>query len=301
MCGAAAGFAGLPGLAFGQEPVDQIDFSYAGYGAGQAIPGAATVLRLTPSGLDDTEAINQALESVAAMRPDARGIRGAVLLAAGRFRVEGTIQLQGSGVVLRGSPGGTTTIYGTGVRRRTLIEAGGPPSVATGPARPLVGQIATGALIVPVGDTSGLQTGARVAIRRPSTAEWISDLGMNTATGNFVADRLHWLPGKRDLVWNRTIAAIDVARGEITLDAPLTYALEPRYGGGTVTPSGAPVRNIGIEDLLLESAFDGSRPKDEEHSWIAIALTMSRTPGCATSPRATSSVPRCASVMARGG
>lgn len=272
LCGAAAGLAGVPTLSFAATPGGEIDFSYAGYGAGQATPGVTAVLRLAPSGGDDTLAINQALDAAAAMRADARGVRGAVLLAPGRFRVGGTIHLRGSGVVLRGAPGGATSVYATGVSRRTLIEAGGAEPSTDGAARAVTGPVKAGALIIPVGDVAGLAVGSRIAIRRPSTAEWISDLGMNTATGNFVADRLHWLPGKRDLVWNRTVAAVDAARGEITLDAPITYALEPRYGGGTVTPIEAPLRNIGIEDLLLESAFDGSRPKDEEHSWIAIAL-----------------------------
>src|SRR5207248_7857236 len=59
----------------------------------------------------------------------------------------------------------------------------------------------------------------------------------------------------------------------ITLDAPITTALERRYGGGTVARvAAAPVAKIGIENLTLESEFDSSRPYDEEHSWIAIAL-----------------------------
>lgn len=272
LCGATVAFAGMPRLSLGAEPAAEIDFSYAGYGAGAAVPGVAAVLRVSPSGGDDTRLINQALAAVAAMGADARGVRGAVLLAPGRFRVSGTIHIRGAGVVLRGSPGGATTIYATGVSRRTLIEAGGAEPLSAGTTRNVSGPVKAGALVIPVADVTGLTAGSRVAIRRPSTAEWISDLGMNTAAGNFVADRLHWLPGKRDLVWNRTIVATSAARGEITLDAPITYALEPRYGGGTVTPISASVKNIGVEDLVLESAFDGSRPKDEEHSWIAIAL-----------------------------
>ena len=65
MCGAATGFSGLPCLALGQEADAEIDFSYAGYGAGQAIPAVGAVFRLSPSGGDDTLAINDALETLA--------------------------------------------------------------------------------------------------------------------------------------------------------------------------------------------------------------------------------------------
>lgn len=272
MCGASVGFAGSPHVAFGADSPGDIDFSYAGYGAGEAIPGVRAVVKVSPTSVDDTLVINQALEAVAAMQPDARGFRGAVLLAPGRFRIDGTIFIRESGVVLRGASDGATTLYATGVSRRTLIEVGGDEPLVNGDARPVSGPVKAGAMIVPVAHVAGLTVGSRVAVRRPSTAEWIADLGMNTATGSFVADRLHWKPGTRDLVWNRTVVAINAADGEITLDAPVTYALEPRYGGGAVTPISAPARNIGVENLILESAFDRSRPKDEEHSWIAVAL-----------------------------
>ena len=65
LCGAAAGFAGMPAISLAAEPEGEIDFSYAGYGAGVAIPGVPAVLRLNPTGGDDTSAINQALEAVA--------------------------------------------------------------------------------------------------------------------------------------------------------------------------------------------------------------------------------------------
>ncbi len=58
------------------------------------------------------------------------------------------------------------------------------------------------------------------------------------------------------------------------IDAPVTTALEHRYGGGTVAliATGAPMARAGIENLTLESEFDAANPRDEEHSWIAVAL-----------------------------
>src|SRR5580704_12992866 len=64
-----------------------IDFSYAGYGAGASIPTIPAVLRVSPSGGDDSDLLQQALDRVSAMPLKADGFRGALLLAPGRFRV----------------------------------------------------------------------------------------------------------------------------------------------------------------------------------------------------------------------
>ena len=102
-----------------------IDFSFAGYGGGGVpLPEVAAVLRVRPSGGDDTALLQAALDSVGRLAPDSSGLRGAVLLAPGTFRVRGRLRLRG-GVVLRGTPGGATTIRATGTGRRSLILVGG--------------------------------------------------------------------------------------------------------------------------------------------------------------------------------
>ena len=105
-----------------------IDFSAAGYaGGGEAIPFVPVKITVAPNGTRDGERIQAALDLVAAMPTGADGFRGAVLLAPGRFRIEGTLRLNASGVVLRGSgPEETgTVLIAAGNSRRTLIEIGG--------------------------------------------------------------------------------------------------------------------------------------------------------------------------------
>jgi hypothetical protein len=273
LCGAAGWIGGLPRAAFGNEPEFLLDFSYAGYGAGLIDPPVLSVAsRLKPSGGDDTDQINRALERVSSTGRD-----GAVLLGPGRFLVDGQIHLRGAGVVLRGAPNGATTIVARGVGRRALIDVsdGHEDEPITSPVvkHTVSSPMGVGYLRMGLADTAGLTPGADILIRRPSTAEWIAKLGMNTATGNFVADRLHWKPGTRDLVWRRTVTSVDTKLSDIELDAPITYSLGPGYGGGEVSlVMGPGAMRLGVEDLVLESAFDKSRPKDEEHSWIAIAI-----------------------------
>ncbi len=68
--------------------------------------------------------------------------------------------------------------------------------------------------------------------------------------------------------------AVDAATRTITLDGPVTTALEARYGGGTVHTISWPgrLRQIGIENLECMSDFDPANLHDEEHAWIAVHL-----------------------------
>ena len=253
-----------------------IDFSYAGYGGGVVrVPPVPDVLRVRPTGGDDTALIQAALERVASMPADARGLRGALLLDGGKFRVEGRLRLRASGVVLRGRGSELTTVVAAGQGRRTLIEVGADEAPAVGAAvKVLDEKVAAGALTLTVESVEGLAAGDRVVVRRPSTKEWIEALGMNRAEGAFADQRLHWTPGSRDLVWDRVVASVDGEAKRVTLDAPVTTALERRYGGGTLSKvtGNEPARNIGVEGLSLESEFDESNLKDEEHAWTGVAL-----------------------------
>ena len=251
-----------------------IDFSYAGYGGGgAAIPLTPAVISVRPSGGDDTRLLQDALDRVGRMAPRANGYRGAVLLQPGRYRVVGRLSLRTSGVVLRGSGG--ATIVATGKGRRTLIEIGGESDAALGaPVRVADEYVPAGGRTLTLESVGRLKAGDRVAITRPSTAEWIDALKMRGLPGSYANQRLDWIPGSRNLVWDRTVAGVDLERNRITVDAPITTALERRYGGGTVArvTSGAPMALVGIENLTLESEFDAANARDEEHSWIAVAL-----------------------------
>jgi hypothetical protein len=79
-----------------------------------------------------------------------------------------------------------------------------------------------------------------------------------------------WKPGSRDITWHRTITAIEGNR--ITLDAPITTAIEE--SGAYISPIRpiGPIFQVGIENLTLESAFDPANRKDENHSWCAITM-----------------------------
>lgn len=251
-----------------------IDFSYAGYAAGRPIPWVKTLLEVKPSGGDDTALLQGAIDRVAAMPLGADGFRGAILLAPGRFRVRGQLRLRASGIVLRGAGSARTTIQADGIRRRPLIIVGANQEVALASPVEVVDDAPAGAMTLHLASVAGLKAGDPVVVRRPSTAAWISAIQMSGLPGKFASFRLDWQPGSHDLVWDRTLAAVHAETCTVTLDAPLTTALQKQFGGGTlalVTGDFVP-QHIGIEDLTLDSSYNPSHPKDEDHSWIAILL-----------------------------
>jgi hypothetical protein len=254
------------------------DFSTCGYAGGdRPIPDAPVRVVVAPVPGDETARIQLAIDYVSTLPPDTNGVGGAVLLLKGRHEISGGLQITHSGVVLRGQGADEngTVLVATGTDRRTLIRLAGQSALAG--RAPADWQITDA--YVPVGATSfqvqnaaGLQVGDPIGVVRPSTKEWIDALGMTEFGGGLGDWRLVWHAGSYDQVWNRVIQKIDGRC--VTVDAPLTTALETRFGGGYVKTSVWPgrIKNIGVENLRLESAFDPQNPKDENHSWFAITM-----------------------------
>jgi hypothetical protein len=254
------------------------DFSTCGYAGGdRPIPDAPVRVVVSPVQGDETARIQRAINYVASLPADTHGVRGAVLLLRGRHEVWGQLQLTNSGVVLRGQGMNEqgTILVAAGIDRRTLIRISGENnlSVHTNAAWNIAdAYVPVGATSFQVGHADGLKAGDTIRITRPSTRAWIDDLGMNDFGGGDGDWRLVWHPGSYDLVWDRVIQKIDGNR--ITLDAPITTAMETKYGGGTVATYAWPGRlhDVGVENLRLESTFDANNPKDENHAWFAITL-----------------------------
>lgn len=254
---------------------DQIpDFSYAGYMAGDDTIPDVPVRVLVPSMRGDaTTSIQGALDYVGRLPENQAGIRGAVLLAPGVYHLVGRLKMQSSGVVLRGSgmENGGTTLIAEGIRRATLLRVDGKQDRTEAKAvRVTDAYVPVGAVSLHVADPGAFKTGDQVTVTRPCTNAWIQKLGMVDFGGQ--SGWLGWKPGDEDIHWDRKIVAV---RGnELTLDAPITTALDSAYGGGTVAVYHWPGRisQLGIENMKLVSAYDTTNPKDESHCWMAITL-----------------------------
>jgi hypothetical protein len=247
-----------------------VDFSTAGYAANEKpIPTAPIRVVVAPSKGDETGRVQQALDYVASQPLDANGFRGTVLLLKGRHEILGGLIITNSGVVLRGQGVNETTLVATGLDRRTLIRVFGKAKATTGQSTPIAADVPVGATPLRVQDASAFKPGSQVRITRPCTKEWIVKLGALEFGGG---EGGGWKPGSRDITSDRIVKAVD--GDTITLDAPITSAIETAFGGGTVALLDWPGRitNVGIENLALESTFDSTNPKDENHSWYAITM-----------------------------
>jgi len=251
------------------------DFSYCGYKASeQPIPNVDVKVVVPVKAGDATLRIQSALDHVASLPADANGFRGAVLLQKGSYEVFGQLRINASGVVLRGSGTNATTVVGAGTGRLALIKITGTnEKVQAGQAdvkiiNPYVPVNATSFKVAV--DFAGRDLINTITIRRPSTQKWITALGTDIFGGGISA--LGWKPGERDLFFDRTITKIE--GNTLTIDAPLTTALDSTYGGGTVTFYNykGRIANCGIENIKLVSSFNKTNPKDEDHRWNAINI-----------------------------
>jgi len=226
---------------------------------------------------DNTAHLQAAIDRVSALPLDPTGFRGALLLRAGYYRMAMPVRIQASGVVLRGEGMGETgtILIGTGTGRAPAPAAGpGAPGAGGG------GRANQGTLVliggasglspledtrqaisdeyVPVGSRSFRVTSARnfrpgdtVIVRRIGNQAWIDAVGMNGET-----PQSRWQPFNVD--WDRVVT--EVQENTLTVDAPITCAIEQRWGGGEVmkyTDAGR-IENVGVEDLRALSEFDPS-------------------------------------------
>jgi len=250
------------------------DFSYCGYMASnQPIPTVPVKVIVPLKKGDATLRIQSALDYVASLPVNADGFRGTVLLEKGTYEVDGTLKINASGVVLRGSgmEANGTVLLGTGKSRATLIQIVGKKDLKKSKEIKITDDyVSVNAFTFHVANAGDLKAGDMIMVHRPSTQAWISKLGTDHFGGDLTA--LAWKPGERDINWDRTITAVN--GNEITIDAPITTALDSTYGGGLIAKYEWPGRidHDGIENLSLQSTYDVTNPKDEAHRWMAITV-----------------------------
>lgn len=250
-----------------------IDFSHAGYkGGGVAIPWVPVVRTLNPDpgGGDDYARIQAAINEIAALPLSSAGFRGTLLLTAGTYRVSSRVNINSSGIVIRGEGQGTdgtvvtftsTNIYGVDPYAILFYFSGssGWTKVANTETPITDTVVPSGTSILTLGSTAGLSVGSRILVRRTPNQAWIDLLQMG---------QWGWTPAEYEVEAPRVVTAIN--GNTITLNAPVTHAIESQYGGGQVyryTFDGA-IKQSGIERIRLESTFASAT--DENHGWEAV-------------------------------
>ena len=269
-----------------------MDYSTCGYHASERlIPHVPTAIRLTWQKGDCTELIQHAIDQVSAMKADADGHRGSVVLGEGEWHISQPLRITTSGIVLRGMGRNSTTLVGDGVERGAIIYIEGShhrPDAQPGNKKNIPKVLAPrdtfwlGSDKVQAGSTKLtlaqatdlLHPGDRISIVRPCTRAWIEHLNMYDFGGGL--DFTGWKPTDIDITWDRTITAID--GNTLQIDAPITTTLSSEWGGAYImgSPHNGELTECGIEHLSIESAVNDWNPKDEDHPWDGICIDRAR-------------------------
>ena len=253
-----------------QNSVNTIpDFSNAGYrGGGIKIPALVVKETISPMEGDCREMIQAAIDRVSALAPDENGHRGAVLLKAGIYPVEGSLNIRASGVVLRGEGNGVTgtVLIATQKKQHDFIGVRGSGSgygeVSGTRVKITSSYVATGANTIEVEAGHSFNVGDNIVIQKTPNDPWIDVLDMR---------QYGWTATDYKTTFERKI--IDVKGSLLTLDMPIVDPIEDQYGGGFIFKSNVVGRisESGVENMRLESYFASA--SDESHGWNAIVLS----------------------------
>ena len=236
------------------------DYSYVGYRQSeQPIPDAGVVVFVKWQQGDQSARIQKAIDYVSARKADKKtGLRGAVLLDKGTFSLSQALRIQTSGVVLRGMDRNETVLLKKGVDRGAVVYLESEKQMQT-LGEPL--------------SLSACKAGDEVMIVRPSTKEWIQKLGCADFGAGKDLGYWGWHPGEIDVRWTRRVVAD--GKGGLTLDAPLSMPIDLNSGEcyiQRIANNNWRLSQVGVENLTIDSEYDTTNPKDENHAWDGVYI-----------------------------
>jgi hypothetical protein len=244
------------------------DYSYAGYHHGEVplgTPAVATPFDVTsygadPSGVSDSTAAAQKAINAATLNGG-----GVVYFPAGIYKLDGTLSISASKIVLRGVGANSSQLAFTksaGMGFLSHITFGG--TVTDSNEQPLALDGATNDTEVSVADASGYKVGDDVVIGFTITPEFIAEHQMNGTwdhAGNAFAGK--WQP-----LFRREVASIDTSKAPnvIGFKVPLRYPAKLRDKASIKKQSGY-LEEVGVESLGLANAvgWDAAWAQNQVH------------------------------------
>lgn len=249
-----------------------LDFSTCGYRSSEMdIPDVPNQIYVSWREGDCSPVIQRAIDYVSSLKPDKNGFRGTVLLGEGAFELSDGLAISTSGVVLRGVDRDKTILLKKGVDRGALLRIEGKNDYAVQDTLNVITDyIPVNTLTFEVSSASQLKKGDKITVIRPATSEWIKSIGCNIFGGGIGA--LSWKVGDTDLFWDRTVTGVSGNR--VTIDAPLTVAVDKKFGGAMVLPYQwkGRISDNGVENMTLVSDYDTNYSKDENHCWTGVSI-----------------------------
>jgi len=243
-----------------------MDFSSAGYRNGEAIPDALSVIEsnrivnVNAETGDDRQRIQDAIDQVSSMSLNANGFRGIVNLSAGEYQLATTLNINASGVVLKGvgdgaSAADSTILRSTATTAIDIINVNSPNHNfhglnASGRRVSISDKVVpTGATSFNVTDSSQFSVGDEVVVFRQASQQWIDSLG--TAANWDASD------SRYNQIQERKITRIEGSR--VFFDAPIAHNIDSRQVSGEIYRyTDNRIRNVGIEGIRGVATIDAN-------------------------------------------
>ena len=252
------------------------DFSYAGYHNGnEEIPDVPVVKEISPIAGDNTAHIQNAINEVAKLPLNAAGYRGAILLKAGKYDANSTINLNKDGIVLRGEGtegANATIIFAKGTSQRDAIVVGNSSSnkwttqVSNTRQNITDDIVPVGAMSFTVTNVLPYKVGDLIAVYHPCSANWLKAIN-NGGVPSSASDE-YWKVDSYPVIYHRYITAIE--GNKINIDAPVYYSLNKSLSQSYIYKIGgtAAIKEAGVENLIVDIESKGGT--DEAHTWQAV-------------------------------
>lgn len=247
------------------------DFSQAGYKNGKDVPvinlpeRTIVISPLEDKEADNTQHVQKAINEVGQYELNADGIRGVVLLKAGRYIIDGTLNLTYDGVILRGegncfSENDSTVLYGreASEKAKRLILMGNSSAHNWGNGKGnnqvniTTRKVMPGDYSFQVTDASAYQIGDLICIKYPTTTEWLEAVWYGGNTKRNTDESMKWKIKDIDISYHRYVTNVEGNRIEV--DAPVFYSLDQQYAQAyiyKIENPGTVRHNVGIENLHI--------------------------------------------------
>lgn len=252
------------------------DYSRVGYKEGKEPPQLQVTLELQPQAGDNKNHIQEAIDILAARALDQNGFRGCLLLKKGIYKVSDQININASGIVIRGEGNDEqgTVLIATGKKKYNLfnIKGSGSSTEISGTRNPInMPFVPVGTKKIIVKKTDSYQVGEDIIVYRPATDQWISDIKMDQIEQRSGGKKIvQWSVENHNLSYERRIDHID--GDTLFIDNPIVMEMEDKYGGGYIYKfkHNGRIHQCGIENLMMKSEY--ASETDENHGWNAIKL-----------------------------
>ena len=253
------------------------DFSGVGYMNSESpIPTVAVVKTVNAVVGDNLANIQNAINEVSLITPDANGFRGTILFKAGTYNISNSITISASGVVLRGEgfDGTGTNFVATKTTQHNLINfAGASGTSALSSTKKAItdAYVPIGTKQITVASGHTFMVGDPVFVHRIPNDAWISLLGMDKLTSIIPQDptTVDWVASAYDLYSERKVTAVN--GNVITLDAPIMDNIDNVYATGELMKyTSNRIEKCGIENMRISSNY--ASDADENHGWEAISF-----------------------------